>query len=240
MQAGSPQPRTHATVDLFSDIDPHVNAQQPAQRPLTETSLQLVIRTLARDELDAAADLLAEGMRDNPLHVKAFGADPQRRRQRLRRFLGELVAHVDAGGELLGAFMHGELVSVLGVLKPGRCRPAPTAVLRMAGAVIIANPPLVVWRILRWLAAWARNDPAEPHAHIGPVAVLPAWRRQGVGRALMTQCCRDLDVLGAVGWLETDLAINVAFYKTLGFAVVRQESVLGVPNTFMRRESVAN
>jgi len=43
-----------------------------------------------------------------------------------------------------------------------------------------------------------------------------------------------------VAWLETDLAINASFYKTVGFATVRHEPVLGGPNWFMRRAPKAS
>ncbi len=210
-------------------------AGQAASRPPTDASLHLVIKVLSRGELDAAVTLLAEGMRENPLHVKAFGAEPQRRQRRLRRFLGQLVSYVHANGTLLGACVHDELIGVLGMLAPGRCRPTLMESLRVAGAVVIGNPPASVLRIYRWLSVWARNDPFEPHAHIGPLAVAQAWRRQGVGRELMMQCCRHLDALGAPAWLETDLAINVDFYEKFGFVGSRQETVLGVPNWFMWR-----
>ncbi len=183
----------------------------------------------------AAAVLLADAMRDNPLHVQAFGADPARRRRRLGRFMEPLVRHVQSHGSLLGACAQGELIGVLGSMQPGGCRPAGWAALRFAAVVAARNPPLGAWRIARWLAAWARHDPCEPHWHIGPLAVASAYRRQGVGRHLMEHCCRRLDTLAAVAWLETDLAINAGFYESLGFATVRQGPVLGVPNWFMRR-----
>jgi ribosomal protein S18 acetylase RimI-like enzyme len=210
-------------------------ARQPASPSSVDDGPALAIRALARAELDAAAALLAEGMRDNPLHVKVFGGDVPRRRHRLLRFLRQLLDHVHANGALLGAYVDQELIGVLGMMKPGRCRPAPREALRMAGAIIASNPPFGVLRIHRWLKTWARNDLHEPHAHVGPLAVSPAWRRQGVGRELMDRCCQDLDAQGQTAWLETDLAINVAFYETLGFVVVRQEVVLGVLNWFMRR-----
>ena len=197
----------------------------------------LAIRVLGPDKLGAATALLAEGMRDNPLHVTVFGADAERRQRRLHRFLGLLVTHVHSNGTLLGAVVDGELIGVLGMMKPGRCRPGRRETLRMAGAVIAGNPPLGAWRIHRWLSAWARNDPFEPHAHIGPLALSRAWRRQGVGRELMMQCCERVDALAEVAWLETDLALNVAFYETLGFVVAHHEPVLGVPNWFMRRKN---
>ncbi|MHA6645551.1 GNAT family N-acetyltransferase [Mesorhizobium sp. A623] len=60
-----------------------------------------------------------------------------------------------------------------------------------------------------------------------------AYRRRGIGRYLMSRCCRRMDELSVTAYLETDLAINVAFYETLGFVVIRREFVLGVPNWFM-------
>lgn len=208
----------------------------PALDPASDAGAHLVIAVLASHELRTAATLLAEGMRDNPLHMRAFGVDVKRRQRRLRRFLGPLATYVHANGTLLGASVHGELIGVLGMMEPGRCRPERAETMRMATAVIVGNPPLGTWRIHRWLAAWERNDPLEPHAHVGPFAVSSAWRRQGVGRQMMMRCCRRLDALGQTAWLETDLAINAAFYQTLGFVVVRRESVLGVPNWFMQRE----
>lgn len=186
----------------------------------------------------ATAVLLADAMRDNPLHVQAFGADPTRRRQRLGRFMEPLVRHVQSHGTLLGAYAQDELIGVLGMMKPGCCRPSGWAALRFAVVVVTSNPPLGVWRVARWLAAWARHDPSGLHWHVGPLAVASAYRRQGVGRHLMLHCCRQLDALAAVAWLETDLAINASFYESLGFATVRHELVLGVPNWFMRRVPV--
>ena len=207
----------------------------PASRQPDGAGLELQIRVLAPGDLVPATAIAAAGMRDNPLHVRAFGAQPGPRQRRLHRFLGGLLGYAQSNGGLLGAFVRGELVGVLGMLQPGRCHPGPLARLRLGGMIALGNPPAGVWRISRWLAAWMRNDPPEPHWHLGPLVVAADHRRRGVGRQLMTRCCRQLDTLQATAWLETDLAINVAFYQTLGFSVVRDEPVLGVRNWFMRR-----
>lgn len=195
----------------------------------------VAIRALRQADLPAAATLLAEGMRDNPVHLRVFGADPDRRRRYLARFLAPLVAYVHANGELLAAHVEGELVGVLGMIAPGRCRPGIRDRLAFARAVVPAVPPPVLWRLRRWLAAWARHDPETPHWHLGPMTVLSAHRRRGIARRLMEDCCRRLDAQGATGWLETDLEINAAFYRTLGFATVRQAHILGAPTWFMQR-----
>lgn len=122
----------------------------------------------------AAVLLLADAMGDNPLHIQAFGADPARRQRRLRRFMNPLLHHVQSHGALLGAHAQGELVGVLGMMRPGCCRPSAWAALRFAGVVVASNPPIGVWRIARWMAAWARHDPSELHWHIGPLRPAPA------------------------------------------------------------------
>ena len=154
----------------------------------------------------------------------------------MRCILGHLARYVQSHGDLLGAFVRGELVGVLGLMRPGCCRPALMDRLRFA-RLIVANNPTTVVRIYRWLLVWARNDPAAPHWHVGPFAVAAAYRRRGIGRRLMMRCCHRIDALAATAYLETDLASNVAFYELLGFVVIGQEDVLGVPNWFMIRAS---
>jgi len=194
------------------------------------------IRALVSAELSVAVGLLAQGMLDNPLHVVAFGADAGRRLRRLRGFLAPMLAYVDSHGTVLGAFSGSTLIGAMGMLAPGQCRPGWRQRWRIGLGIVRGNPPLGVLRIHRWLSSWLRQDPAEPHWHLGPLAVLPGWRRQGVGRALMERCCERLDREGTSAWLETDLAINVEFYRSLGFVVAHEQTVLGVTNWFMRRE----
>jgi len=191
------------------------------------------IKKLASEELHAASIILAHGMCENPLHVRVFGDVPDRRRQRLSRFLGLLVTYVHSNGNMLGAYVQGELIGVLGMIQPSRCRPTLSVRLRFGLALLTSVPPTVLLRIHRWLSAWGCHDPLEPHWHIGPLAVLPAYRRRGIGRRLMMECCQRMDALATAAWLETDLETNVIFYQLLGFVVVKQELVLGVPNWFM-------
>ncbi len=209
--------------------------QKPTSLSHSGSDPSVEIRALALSELRAATALLTDGMLNNPLHLRVFGADSEHRRRHLARFLGPLVTYVDSSGVVMGAYVQDQLVGVLGMIKPGRCRPGPGDRLRIGGALLTSAPPTVLLRIHRWLAAWARHDPAEPHWHIGPLAVRAENRGRGIGRRLMQHCCQHLDRVEATGWLETDLDINAGFYRSLGFDVIRQEPVLGVPTWFMSR-----
>lgn len=200
--------------------------------------LPIEIRALARNEMNAAAAILAHGMRDNPLHVRVFGANPDRRQQRLLRFLSHLVVYVHSNGEVLGAYVQGELIAVLGMIRPGRCRPRLKDKLHFGSVLLTSTSPVVLLRIHRWLTIWKRNDACAPHWHIGPLTVLPTHQGRAIGRRLMLRCCQQMDELAATAWLETDLEMNAAFYQSLGFVVVREKIVLGVPNWFMSRSPI--
>lgn len=200
------------------------------------------IRPLAKDDRREAAHLLAQAMKDNPLHVQVFGRAEARRERRLRHFFFVLLGHVLRHGHLSGAWTAApscgeQLTGILGLLPPGHCRPRPPERLRIGAGILRCMPPVAAWRVWRWLDAWERRDPATPHWHIGPLAVHPAHRRQGIATMLMEAGCRMIDTAEpAPAWLETDLERNAEFYRHFGFAVTEQAAVLGVPNWFMMRE----
>ena len=65
---------------------------------------------------------------------------------------------------------------------------------------------------------------------LGPVAVLPAWRRQGLGTALVDAGLRRLRAQGAAGAV---LVGDPAFYGRFGFRAVPQLRVPGVPGEYL-------
>ncbi|MGP1664441.1 MAG: GNAT family N-acetyltransferase [Rhodanobacter sp.] len=209
--------------------------QLPAARISGDAGLVVHIRALSAAELPTAVRLFSGGMANNPLHMAAFGTQPKRRQHRLQRFFVPLLRHVYTNGHLLGAFVDGQMIGVLGMFEPGCCRPSGMQTLGLIGAIVGSNTPVGAWRIGRWLDAWRRHDPPEAHWHLGPLVVSATYRRRGVARQLMQHVCQCLDQRSGNAWLETDLAANVAFYASLGFVVTACEPVLGVPNWFMRR-----
>jgi len=90
-------------------------------------------------------------------------------------------------------------------------------------------------RVLKWADEWARRDLAEPHWHLGPVAVDPHLQGKGIGGALLAKFCVRMDDSGALSYLETDKSENVRFYERFGFTVIAESKILGVPNWFMSR-----
>lgn len=196
------------------------------------------VRDLRQDETREAVGLIARGMRDNPLHIAAYGADPERRVRCHARLVRGLFDSFPAQQPIC-ATRDGTLVGVTGVAPVGTCRPTVGQRLRLLPRVAAFGPRSAAL-VGRWMSTWARHDPDEPHVHLGPLAVEAHLQGQGIGSLIMREYCRRLDEAREVGYLETDKPENVRFYRRFGFEVVAEESVIGAPNWFMRRPAAAD
>ncbi|MDZ7595409.1 MAG: GNAT family N-acetyltransferase [Thiobacillus sp.] len=76
-----------------------------------------------------------------------------------------------------------------------------------------------------------------PDGHIGRMAVLPAWRGRGVGRALLAAA---LDAAQARGHALAQISAQThaaAFYARAGFVAVGEEyEEAGIPHVVMHKE----
>lgn len=197
----------------------------------SDHSAEFLVRPVDNGNVNRAARLAAYAMRDNPLHVAAIGDDPGSRDCLMRGLFRELLTQ---DRTVLGAWRGERLVGVAAYTAPGRCRPTGrqlVALLRPLARFGIRIP-----RVLRWQAIWARRDPGEPHAHLGPVAVDPEMWGLGIGTRLLREYGRILDGAGDRGYLETDRVENVRFYRRIGFRVTSESDVIGVRNWFMVRD----
>lgn len=198
---------------------------------------QLQTRELSPSEMTAAAAVLGRGMRDNPLHVAAFGSDPERRESALTGMFRPVLRQISSKGAILGAFSEGELVGVTGMAAPGRCAPSGREKLEILPAILRSGGLASTLRVLKWVGVWSREDPkSQPHWHLGPVGVERHLQGKGIGSALMRLFCERMDSGLSMAYLETDKKINVPFYERFGFRVTRERVVLGVPNWFMVRD----
>jgi ribosomal protein S18 acetylase RimI-like enzyme len=199
----------------------------------------IVVRPLLPADTAAGAGVLGRGMRDNPIHERAFGEDPGRRETALTRlFAGELASHV-VKGMILGAFSDGALVGVCSMVPPGRCQLSRFEKLRMIPALVAAGGLGPALRTLSWAGAWAKHDLGEPHWHLGPVGVERPLQGKGVGGTLLRAFCAQMDDARATAYLETDKPQNVSIYEHFGFRTVAEDQVLGITNWFMVRHAHA-
>lgn len=194
------------------------------------------IQRLTPESIQPAARLLAGSMRDNPLHRRVFGDEEERLARLLTTAFVRLLQRQLASGLLLGAFDGTTLVGVAAMVPPGHCQPPLQEKLRMLAILAREGRLQRLPYIHRWLQIWARQDPAVPHWHLGPAAVERGRQGEGIGTALMTAICAELDQRQAIGYLETDKLRNVSLYRRGGFEIVAERPVLGVTNWFMLRQ----
>jgi len=202
----------------------------------TGTLPPLTLLQLQRSELPEAARLLGRGMCDNPANIRAFGIpDAERRSQALVRLFGPVLCGLYQRGLIRGAFREVTLVGVCGMVRSGLCQPSALEKLRVVPSVAFGNPVGTSLWVLRWVGEWVRRDPAEPHWHLGPVAVDSHLHGQGIGGAMLVDLCARMDDERALAYLETDKSENVRFYQKFGFPVIAEAEILGIPNWFMSR-----
>ncbi len=192
----------------------------------------IVVRDLLPAELSAAAQLLARGMRDDPMHCAVFGPDAAHRQERLGRFFGALLPIM--GYPALSAWDGDRLVGVLALFPPGNCHTSLLQQVRIACPLLTLNLGELS-RMRRWLHTSEAHDLRERHWHLGPVAVDRHLQGQGIGSQMLQVLCRKMDELGEVGFLETDKFDSVRFYARGGFEVLEEAQLFGTPNWWMRR-----
>lgn len=198
-----------------------------SERPVVE------VRDLQADDVDAVIGVLARGMRDNPMNVAILRGDPEARERRLARMFVSYFRLFSAQTPLV-AVDSGTIVGVTGVAPPYTCQASPSQQLRALPTALSFGPGTVV-RMLRALGGWGKRDIAEPHVHLGPLAVDRHLQGKGIGTQILLEHTRRLDEANAIGYLETDKDINVRLYERFGYQVIGEADVIGVHCWFMRR-----
>jgi len=122
----------------------------------------LEIGAMDAAETEEVLDVLARGMRDNPLHVAAFGEDPETRRRRFRRLMAAVFSVSDLSHALVARREDGVIVGVCGMMPPGDCLPDPGQQLRLMPTMLSIGPRVAA-RVVRWMGVWRRHDPQERH-----------------------------------------------------------------------------
>jgi ribosomal protein S18 acetylase RimI-like enzyme len=181
---------------------------------------------MEHNDIQEAARVLSLAMLDNPLHIAVFRGNGPRERLAIERMFLELFEKLP--GIVFVAKNHQKIVGVM----------------RMKSAVgkkiddksiEIDDEKNIDQRKSFWLREWAIRQPEEQHWHLGPIGVLPAYRKMGVGSQFMERFCKEVDNCAAKAYLETDLDENVRFYEKFGFEVVAESYIFEVKNRYMVR-----
>lgn len=182
------------------------------------------IETYSGAWFETTVSLLADAFVANPLHIAVFGAH---RLEQSRSFFRIALRHMFTG-PAFAALSDGMPCGYMHFKRSPDCLPAPEEIPSVAANLLTPFGDAMP-RILRWMTRWSHLDPAEPHLHLGPLAVAPAAQGQGAGSALMQRYIDHLKKEQLAGYLETDRPANVVFYEKFGFTVQHQEILIDAP-----------
>jgi GNAT superfamily N-acetyltransferase len=180
---------------------------------------------------DATVDVLSRAFAGNPIHLAAFGAASVVERNRVFFRAGLSLFR----GRRLVAMEGSKVVGFVHWVESPACQFSLSQRVSLVPAMLRGFGLKSTLRASAWLSAWAQNDDRGRHLHFGPIGVDPEMQGKGVGRLLMNAYCSALDSTRAAGFLETDKAENVAYYRKFGFEVVREAQVIGTTTFFMAR-----
>ena len=196
--------------------------------------LDLELSDLKPNDIPGAAQLLSASMLDNPIHIAVYGGAGKFERQSLEGVFHAMFEQ--RLGEVVVARLEGEMV---GIYRSYPCQ-GGWEITAEVQQWIESNPDSTLdyqQRSRYWRGLWASLDPTEPHNHLGPIAVRVGYQGLGVGKVLMDHYCRVLEHNRQASYLEADKRKNVSFYQRFGYRIIREETLLGVLNTFMWREA---
>ncbi len=183
---------------------------------------------MEHNDLQESARVLSLAMLDNPLHIAIFQGNGENERVKIEGMFFELL------NKLPGiVFLAKERDKIIGVMRMKSC----------VGSQVkndekeMEGEQDINYRKYIWQNEWAKRDPVELHWHLGPIGVLPSYRRLGIGSKLLQRFCTEVDNCSAKAYLETDIDKNVRFYEKFGFSVISKSKIFGVENRYMLRES---
>jgi len=192
------------------------------------------VRRMLADDMDAACEVIGLAFADNPNTLAIVRGD-RAKAQRMMKSSARIAKFGRTCSYGLVAELDNRVAGALNAVPWPLCQPPAGEKLRLAPA-LIRTMGSALPRALKMTGVWTKHDPKEPHWHIGPIGVDPAWQGQGVGKALLGSLLEMADEDGLPAYLETDVDRNVALYEKFGFHVIGQENILGVNNRFMRRD----
>jgi ribosomal protein S18 acetylase RimI-like enzyme len=184
---------------------------------------------MEHDDIDETVKVLSTAMLHNPLHIAVYKGSGEFERSEIEKTFRELF------NKLPGIiFLAKSNNTIAGVMR------MKSAVRKMENNFEIPEPvdeENINWRESFWINEWAKREPIDQHWHLGPIGVLPSYRRMGIGSQLMKRFCNEVDNCLAKAYLETDLDENVRFYKKFGFEIISKSTIFEVESKYMVRQS---
>jgi ribosomal protein S18 acetylase RimI-like enzyme len=186
------------------------------------------ISFMEHNDIQESARVLSLAMLNNPLHIAVFLGNGESERVEIERMFIELF------NKLPGiVYLAKERNNIIGVMRMKSDVRQKTN----DESIELNDEQDINFRKSFWRREWAKREPEDQHWHLGPIGVLPSYRKKGIGSKLMERFCQEVDNCSSKAYLETDLDENVLFYKKFGFEIISKSEIFQVNNRYMIREA---
>ena len=183
------------------------------------------VRLSAVADVPVLTDIVARAFHDDPT-MRWIVPDPDRRRAvgnaafapfvRALQPLGHTYLTTDGAGAALW-------------IPPGQSVPAEDELEAFDAELAAVLDPEEKRRMDALLEVMDANLPAEPHAHLNLLAVVPERQGQGIGSALFHATLPALDAAGVPAYLEATSDQNRRLYERHGFVFLNNIPPAGGP-----------
>lgn len=189
------------------------------------------VRRAGSDDAPAAAEILSDGFREDPVMRWVFGGGIESALSPFFRFMvGEALIPLGA------TYVSSSCCAVW--TPPGR---DPWARGEIGGRFLAAMSDVLDRdQLTRLVALNALVDdihPQEPHWYLGMIATRTASQGTGAGTRMLTHTLGPVDAQRLPSYLESTNPTNIPFYERNGFSIVRHEPLPNGPSiTQMKRD----
>ena len=157
----------------------------------------IFIEPFQADDTKELARVVAVAMSTNPSHAAVFQGHGDEEVRRANDVF-EILFQYSPGISYV-ARREGKPVGVVRMMPSPHCLAPPPEAARSLEPLMKEALRDSSSRFNEWFAVWMRNDPREPHLHLGPNAVLPELQGQGIATRLLTRVCEHMDADGKAG-----------------------------------------
>jgi ribosomal protein S18 acetylase RimI-like enzyme len=187
------------------------------------------IRRLTQKDAAEAGSVLGRAFGDSPVYnVLLAHLDGERRAAALTRVKRGFVEASVRYHAAKGLWVGDGLAGVSLVLAPGEYPVSLRAELWQSSGCATTGIKGIL-HFVRMRSYLAKKHVHEKHFYLFVLGVDPPYQRRGLGKEMLRGLHEQADALNLPCYLETDKATNVRLYESVGYRVLTDEEVPGIP-----------
>ena len=187
------------------------------------------VRRLTRDDARTAAEVLARAFVDSPIYAAVLShLAPAPRARAIERVKRGFVEAAVRYHEPQGVWVNERLAGASIVMAPGQY-PAPIIPEAWQSLGCATTGVRGIANFLRLRSYIEERHIHEPNYYLFAIGIDPAFQRRGLGKKLLKVMHEEADSHGTTSYLETDTEANVRLYESVGYRVLTDERVPGIP-----------